>query len=177
MIMYIWFGVGSVPWIGQGKYVLAQLLFLFAGVIITHQLDVMYVLILAAIIVTDPHLTHLSHTYSVWSLCAKGVPYVGTLVCMYFNTSGLIIDKGSVGRQVLIPRKEQSLLSRLLWGMIVNSRDQRLSGRLQLETRLNRLLEPPGIPIVLLARGNWYKQMPINHGHPSGFRPGASRSN
>jgi len=117
----------------------------------------MYVLLLSAITVTFPHLTHLSHAYSEWSLCAKGVPYVRTLACMYYNISGLIIDEGSIGRQVLIPVKEQSLLSRLLWGMIVNSRDQRLPGRLQLETRLNRLLEPPGIPIVLLARGNWYK--------------------
>ena len=79
MIMYIWFGAGSVPWISQGKYVLAQLLFLFAGVIITHQLDVMYVLLLSAIISADPHLNHLSHTYSVWSLVSREyltyVPY------------------------------------------------------------------------------------------------------
>ena len=54
MIMYIWFGAGSVPWIGQGKYVLTKSLFLFSGVIITHQLDVMYVLLLSVITVTDP---------------------------------------------------------------------------------------------------------------------------
>ena len=108
MIMYIWFGVGSVPWIGQGKYVLAQLLFLFAGVITTHQLDVMYVLILTAIIVADPHLSHLSHTYSVWSLCTKGVPYLSlcTILCKYYCTTGLTFDKGPVGKQALIPPVE-----------------------------------------------------------------------
>ena len=103
MIMYIWFGVGSVPWIGQGKYVLAKLLFLFTGVIITHQLDVMYVLILAAIIVTDPHLTHLSHTYSVWSLCTKGVvPYLCTILYKYVCTIGLTFEGRPVGKQVLV---------------------------------------------------------------------------
>ena len=106
MIMYIWFGAGSVPWISQGKYVLAQLLFLFAGVIVTHQLDVMYVLLLSAIISADPHLNHLSHTYSVWSLCIKGVPYLCTILCEYYCTIGLTFDNGPVGKQVLIPPKD-----------------------------------------------------------------------
>ena len=159
IIMYIWFGVGSVPWIGLGKYVLAQLLFLFAGVITTHQLDVMYVLILTAIIVADPHLSHLSHTYSVWSLCTKGVPYAGTLLCMYlvpyvgallcmyYCTIGLIMYKGPVGREVLIPRKVQNLPCRL-----------------QCEMRVNQLLELPGIPMIssfgryknIWLSRNWY---------------------
>ena len=39
---YLWFGAGSVPWMGQGKYPLGQLLFLLSGVIITHQLDILY---------------------------------------------------------------------------------------------------------------------------------------
>ena len=72
---YLWFGAGSVPWKGQGKYPLGQLLFLLAGVIITHQLDIMYVLLLSAMIVADPHLTDLSHTYLVWLLSTKGVSY------------------------------------------------------------------------------------------------------
>ena len=42
MIEYLWFGAGSVPWKGQGKYPLGQLLFLLSGVIITHQLDILY---------------------------------------------------------------------------------------------------------------------------------------
>ena len=42
MFKYLWFGAGSVPWVGQGKYPLGQLLFLISGVIITHQLDVLY---------------------------------------------------------------------------------------------------------------------------------------
>jgi len=106
MIMCIRFGAGSVASIGQGKYVLAQLLFLFAGVITTHQLDVMYVLLQSAIISVDPHLNHLSHTYSVWSLCAKGVPHLCTILCKYYSTIGLTFDKGPVGKQVLIPPKE-----------------------------------------------------------------------
>ena len=39
---YLWFGAGSVPWEGQGKYPLGQLLFLLSGVIIVHQLDILY---------------------------------------------------------------------------------------------------------------------------------------
>ena len=42
MIKYLWFGAGSVPWKGQGKYPLGQLLFLLSGVIVTHQLDILY---------------------------------------------------------------------------------------------------------------------------------------
>ena len=38
---YLWFGAGSVPWKGQGKYPLGQLLFLLSGVIITRQLDIL----------------------------------------------------------------------------------------------------------------------------------------
>ena len=68
----------------------------------------MYVLILTAIIVTDPHLIHLSHTYSVWSLCIMGVPYLTlcTILCKYYCTIGLTMDKGPVGKQVLIPPVE-----------------------------------------------------------------------
>ena len=39
---YLWFGAGSVPWMGQGKYPPGQLLFLISGVIITRQLDILY---------------------------------------------------------------------------------------------------------------------------------------
>mgnify|MGYP003332176831 CR=1 FL=1 len=103
---YLWFGAGSVPWKGQGKYPLGQLLFLLDGVIITHQLDVMYVLILTAIIVTVPHLTHLSHTYSVWSLCTNGVLYLCIILCTYCCSIGPTFDKGPVGEKVLIPPLE-----------------------------------------------------------------------
>ena len=41
MFKYLWYGAGSVPWLGQDKYPLAQLLFLLSGVISTHQLDIM----------------------------------------------------------------------------------------------------------------------------------------
>jgi len=42
MIEYLWFGAGSVPWKGRGKYPLGQLLFLLSGVTITHQLDILF---------------------------------------------------------------------------------------------------------------------------------------
>ena len=66
----------------------------------------MYVLLLSAIISADPHLYHLSHTYSVWSLCAKGVPYLGTILYTYYCTIGLTMEKGPVGKRVLIPPAE-----------------------------------------------------------------------
>ena len=47
---YLWFGSGSVPWKGQGKYPLAQLLFLLSGVMATHQLDILYEVFLLIVV-------------------------------------------------------------------------------------------------------------------------------
>ena len=73
-----------------------------------YQLDVMFAFLPTAITVTDPPLTHLSHTYSVWSLCIMGVPYLTlcTILCKYYCTIGLTFEKGPVGKQVLIPPVE-----------------------------------------------------------------------
>ena len=66
---------------------------------------------------------------------------------MYYCTIGLIMYKGSVGREVLIPRKVQNLPCRL-----------------QCEMRVDQLLELPGIPMIssfgryknIWLSRNWY---------------------
>ena len=130
---YLWFGAGSVPWKGQGKYPLAQLLFLLSGVIATHQLDILYeVFLLIAVAL-------LVHYYMVWCPCTKGVPYVptnatvnpldrvsklryykgtakGSIIGMYYKGLTLVaLSHGQV--KVLIPAKTDKLkrLSSIPW--------------------------------------------------------------
>ena len=129
---YLWFGAGSVPWKGQGKYPLAQLLFLLSGVMATHQLDILYEVSLVIVV------TLLVPYYIVWSPCTKGVPYVPTnttvspldrvskLTCHNGTAKGSIIGMYGKGltlmkgqNKVLIPTKIDKLkrLSSIPWDL------------------------------------------------------------
>ena len=70
---YLWFGAGSVPWKGQGKYPLGQLLFLLSGVIITHQLGTLY---------------DMSDAFSWYSASVLYLPYV-LLMCTLATISSV----------------------------------------------------------------------------------------
>ena len=76
ILKYLWFGAGSVPWMGQGKYLLTQLLFLLSGIVIAQQLGAMYELWSALVGTADTQqLGALLEPYSFWMPCLLGVPY------------------------------------------------------------------------------------------------------
>ena len=76
MLKCLWFGAGSAPWMGQGKYVLAQVLFLLSGVVMAQQLGAMCELWSALVGTADTQqLGALLEPYSTWIPCLLGVPY------------------------------------------------------------------------------------------------------
>ena len=100
MFKYLWYGAGSVPWRGEGKHPLAQLLFLLSRVISTHQLDILNILVLSIISVSTLVSTYSRDTSegSTTSRYCEGLSLVGAHMIEWNEKL-----RRDLGRFLLIP--------------------------------------------------------------------------